>query len=568
AALFLAAMLLVSGWFFCHILCPLGAVLGLMNPVAMVRVAHDTTRCSGCDLCVEHCPVNLQLGEGDFLTRSSCIACGKCVSVCRNGARRWDLHPALQGMLAAAGAALRAATFGLVGGATAVAAREALAARRRSEDGRPGTVELGLSCKGRLLRRLLPCLAKSPEGMARYAKYHTAFYRQFYAGADENDFRALPLLRKERVKDVSPYDLLSDRHRDDVLYYGETTGSLGSPTPSFYTAREFRGARMLSHLSPYGPVLRSTLAENRTAVNGLAFGFTVAGMSFGDVLVATGAMVANVGSRSTLATPERIGRALIRLGPSVVAAAPIDFLSWARIAKEDYPARYDGMVERLRVLMTTAELCSPQRVRRLEEHFGVLQINTYACVEGFFALACPCGRQHVLPHYDAEVLDEALERSSEYGTGRFAFSNLLKRSGPLLRYLLDDQVTIEQCDCPYGYEKSIFPHGRWELSVLLDGERLNVAHFEDLIFAHGLFGDYRVSVHEDRLDVLLEDYAAPEGACERVRESLQKRFGRPVTAQLVPFGKLTAYREVRASKPLLKLLDRRAASTQQVPEVM
>jgi phenylacetate-CoA ligase len=410
--------------------------------------------------------------------------------------------------------------------------------------------------------------ASSPAGLARFAKYHTAFYKRFYAGLDENDFRALPLLRKEEVRDVSPYDLLSDRYRDSVMYYGETTGSLGSPTPSFYTEREFKNARLMSHLSPYGPYLKQSLAENRTAVNGLAFGFTVAGMSFGDVLANSGAMVANVGSRSTLATPERIGRALVRLRPSVVAAAPIDFLSWARIAREDYPERWEAAFSRLRVLMTTAELCSPQRVRRIEEHFGVVQINTYACVEGFFALACPCGRQHVLDAYDAEVLDERLERASEFGSGRFVFTNLVKKSGPLIRYLLDDQVTIERCDCPYGYEKSIFPHGRWELSVLLGGERLNVAHFEDAIFEHGLFGDYRVNVYDDRLEVTLEDYAAAPEAAERVKDGLQKRFGLPVTVEVVPFGKLTAYRAVRASKPLLKLVDRRSTSTQQTPEVM
>ena len=135
-----------------------------------------------------------------------------------------------------------------------------------------------MTWKGRLLRRLVRWKARTPSEMARYAARHTEFYRRFYAGKDVDDFASLPVLRKSVVRDVSPYEFLSDAHAKDVVWYGETTGSSGSPTPSFLTRKEFHGATLLAHLSPGYPALVAAIRENRTCVNGLAFGFTIAAM--------------------------------------------------------------------------------------------------------------------------------------------------------------------------------------------------------------------------------------------------------------------------------------------------
>jgi len=120
--------------------------------------------------------------------------------------------------------------------------------------------------------------ALSPVGMARYAARHTRFYPRFYEGRDLADFTSLPLLRKAVVRDVSPYDFLSDALAKQVVWYGETTGSSGSPTPAFLTRREFHGATLLAKISPRYLAMKAILAENRTCVNGLAFGSTIAGM--------------------------------------------------------------------------------------------------------------------------------------------------------------------------------------------------------------------------------------------------------------------------------------------------
>jgi len=425
-----------------------------------------------------------------------------------------------------------------------------------------------VTLRGRFLRSMIKRKAFTTAGVAAYAKKHTRFYREFYRDRDVADFMSLPLLTKKIVRDQPPFDLLSKPMEKKVIYYGETTGSTGSPTPSFFTPKEFHGATLLTMISPYFPLLKAGLAENRTCVNGLAFGFTVAGMSFGDLLKNIGGLVANVGSRSTLATPPRIARGIVRLEPSMIAAAPIDFLSWMKIVEEDWPKEAPRVKDRLRALVSTAELFATERTKRVSEYFGIEAVDTYACVEGFFSLPCPCGEKHVLPAYHCELFDEDLNYIGTEGTGRFAFTNLLKRSSPMVRYLLDDLVTIFPSECPYGFEKSVIPHGRWELSVRINGETVNVEPFEDEIFKHGLFGDFHVTVNEEHMDVTVEDYAAPADCGSAISAGLEKRFGMPARVEVVPFGTITEYREPRKSKPILKLTDARAESTQEIPTLL
>jgi phenylacetate-CoA ligase len=401
----------------------------------------------------------------------------------------------------------------------------------------------------------------------------TRLYRRLYGGAAAQPrgrkivFERLPLLRKQLIREASPFDLLAAPLAAKVTRYAETTGSMGSPTPSFFTPTEFRGSVALARLTPYSPLLRQAARANRRAVCGLACGFTIAGASFHQILDAYGFLTVNVDARTTIAPPARVARLLARYRPSVVVASETDFLAWMRVLREDCPESYDDVVEALQVLISTAELCSGSRSARIGEHFGILHVDNYSCVEGFFSLPCPCGEKHVLPIYHAEVLSEDLSAGSEWGTGRFAFTNLVRRSTPFVRYLLDDWVTIAPSRCPYGFRKSVVPHGRYELSVLLGEERCGVRHFEEALFAHHLFGEYTVEVRQGRLVVRAEDY--DEGSPVPVaatRNEMERRFGVPVDLEVLPYGALRSYREIRMSKPLMRVRDLRASSTQRVPE--
>lgn len=535
----LVAMVMVSGRIFCRVLCPLGGFWGLFNGISLVGIDHRRASCTGCGACERVCPMGVSRNFADFVDRSSCMSCGRCIPVCPGGARRYR--------------------FGIPGPA----------AEERGSMSESLTETYG-GLWNRLRRDLyllvMTLAAKSPIGMARYAFEQTAFYRRLY-GRPPAEFEALPLTLKKALGSADPYDVLADAERDRVVYYGETTGSSGYPTPSFFTLREFHGGRALARITPFIGELDRVLSQNRAVVNGLTFGFTVAGMTFGDLLQSLGGVVANVGTRSTIATPERMARALRRLRPAVLTGTPIDILCWLRILKEDAPDQYPVVLEQLRLVLSTAELCASSRSKALAREFGFKHIDVYACVEGFFSMPCPCGEKHVLPIYHTEVFDEHLNRIGSRGEGRFAYTNLLKRSTPMVRYLLDDFVTVSDSACPFGFKTSIVPHGRWELTVIVNGRRLGVRHFEEAIFTHGLFGDYRVVIEDAGIRITAEEYGMHDEAGV-MRKTLSETFGMPVEVELVPFGTITRYREIRQSKPILKVEDRRSTSTQVIPEYL
>ena len=66
---------------FCRFLCPLGAIYGTFNRLALTGVRVDAGRCSRCGACVRHCGMDVRC-VGDH----ECIACGRCMDVCAEGA--------------------------------------------------------------------------------------------------------------------------------------------------------------------------------------------------------------------------------------------------------------------------------------------------------------------------------------------------------------------------------------------------------------------------------------------------------------------------------------------------
>ncbi|MBN2489547.1 MAG: 4Fe-4S binding protein [Planctomycetes bacterium] len=85
AAFFLGLMVFVSRPF-CRLFCPLGATYALLGRVSLSGMTFDQSKCGGCGVCIEACPVDIdptrEVGGPD------CILCGDCIKVCPRGALR------------------------------------------------------------------------------------------------------------------------------------------------------------------------------------------------------------------------------------------------------------------------------------------------------------------------------------------------------------------------------------------------------------------------------------------------------------------------------------------------
>ncbi len=70
--------------FFCRFFCPLGALYGLFNKIALVGVKVDRESCTDCGLCVGKCKMDIhRVGDAE------CIDCGECIGVCPTKAISW-----------------------------------------------------------------------------------------------------------------------------------------------------------------------------------------------------------------------------------------------------------------------------------------------------------------------------------------------------------------------------------------------------------------------------------------------------------------------------------------------
>lgn len=69
---------------FCRYLCPLGAIYGLFNPIALFRYEVAQDKCIDCGKCKSTCPMDIDLHKQP--NSRLCVRCGKCKKNCPTGA--------------------------------------------------------------------------------------------------------------------------------------------------------------------------------------------------------------------------------------------------------------------------------------------------------------------------------------------------------------------------------------------------------------------------------------------------------------------------------------------------
>ncbi len=82
--LVLLAANIVMPRFFCRVLCPLGALLGIFSRFALFKIVRDENRCTGCGACTLSCEGGCNPQE--TLRRAECLMCFNCVAECPEGA--------------------------------------------------------------------------------------------------------------------------------------------------------------------------------------------------------------------------------------------------------------------------------------------------------------------------------------------------------------------------------------------------------------------------------------------------------------------------------------------------
>lgn len=66
--------------FFCRVMCPLGAIYGLLNKYSFYQLTCAADKCIGCGRCKTICPLDLDPTKES--SSAECVRCGRCKKVC------------------------------------------------------------------------------------------------------------------------------------------------------------------------------------------------------------------------------------------------------------------------------------------------------------------------------------------------------------------------------------------------------------------------------------------------------------------------------------------------------
>ena len=77
--------------FFCKMLCPLGAIYGLLNAISICRLHFTEKSCVSCGRCQKVCPMDIDPVAQPH--SPECIMCGQCVEACPQKALHLGMKP-------------------------------------------------------------------------------------------------------------------------------------------------------------------------------------------------------------------------------------------------------------------------------------------------------------------------------------------------------------------------------------------------------------------------------------------------------------------------------------------
>ncbi|GAA1186084.1 hypothetical protein GCM10009654_49560 [Streptomyces hebeiensis] len=350
------------------------------------------------------------------------------------------------------------------------------------------------------------------------------------------DLARLPLTTKEDLRDAHPFGMLAV-DRTELASYHESSGTSGTPTPSYFTDADWydittRFVRSAVALGAADTVMVRTPYAMLTTAH-----------QAHQAARLRGATVVPADNRSLVTPYARVVRTLRDLAVTVAWCLPSEVLLWAAAARaagldpaRDFPA--------LRGFLVAGEPLTEARRTRLTELWGGVPVRQdYGSTEtGSLAGECPEGRLHLwADRFVAEVYDPASGRRSRHGRGRLVLTTLFREAMPLVRYDLEDTVEVSPEECGCGWRLPVIRVlGRTAGGLPVAGTRVAPHDLERLVFElparHGVLF-WRARARTDLLEIEIEVTERHRAeATEALRTAARARLGVPCEVRGVPEG--------------------------------
>ncbi len=286
---------------------------------------------------------------------------------------------------------------------------------------------------------------------ARYASTYSEFFKQWYAGRDLNDVWSLPTVNKKIMmenltayntvgltqEEVLDFCLEVEKTRDFSkrlrgLNIGMSSGTSGNKGVEIVTRSEenYLKAALFARF-PF---------PKKEKIN-LAFILRVSAPAF-----SLGIFGHKLTYISQLHSIGEINTRLGELQPNVISAPP----SMLRILAKEFGK---GTLKiQPKQLVSYAEVLYPEVKKYLEKVFQCPVNEIYKCTEGPIALSCRKGSLHI--NEDLVAVETLNADGSPTPPGqpchRLIVTDLHKKSQPILRYELNDILTLSPLRCSCG----------------------------------------------------------------------------------------------------------------------
>jgi putative adenylate-forming enzyme len=391
------------------------------------------------------------------------------------------------------------------------------------------------------------------ETVVRHAAAHSPFYRRWFAetgalGDGPVQLQRLPVLDKSVLMEHFDELVCDPRLRRDQLlaWAGQltrdqlyldryrvmvTSGSSGRPGLFVYDPVGWRsiGAQFVRSSNWAG--LRPSLPRQRMAFLGGAAPSHVSRQGAATLAIGLHRVLA---LPATLPLPELV-EALNQFQPTYLNVYP-SVAMW--LAAEQHAGRLRLSPQ---ILVTVAELRTPEMTQRLTDAFGVRPFDVYGCTEGLFGSECQ-HHQGIHLFEDTSLVENVDADGRPVPAGqpgaRLLVTNLYNRVQPLLRLEVTDLVTLDPDPCPCG--RSLVQvraiHGRSEDVLSLpahDGGQVAVHPLQfALLTRDPQVREFQVVQDGPALRILI----VPSHTAAAGNDTLETRLGQAVTQQLLKLG--------------------------------
>lgn len=356
--------------------------------------------------------------------------------------------------------------------------------------------------------------------------YYKALYQEgnFPDKVDSlEEFEQIPFVTKQSLREQYPFGFLNGS-MDQVVRYGESTGTSGSPTSSFMSKKDWEEniARVTLHLSNF-------FSKKDIVFIMIPFELAFSAVDMDKSLWNIGSCVVAIGAKNQVCPIDRVAEMMMKVKPTALICSPTRAIRLYYLLKEK---GYEPEEVGLKTILYIGETCSDAKLDKIKEMWGGVQLTTiYGFTEtNSIALPCEHNRSHLVEDRSYfELVDpksgETLKNGKE---GELVITTLRHEAFPLIRFRTGDYVRIEDTPCTCGLRFRTIKHlGRYMDRKELNGHLFMKNDLENSVLSiKGTGCNFMYSIEEGELQIAVDIIVdEKEAVKQQLIERLQDKYG-------------------------------------------